>query len=64
MILQTEAKIVRTVPGVERYPNMIKFTSYFNVINITQTMYMILLKKITENRACRMDAIIFQILNN
>ena len=48
MILKTEAKLVRVVHEVETYPNMIKYTSYFNVINITQTKYMIYLKKLLK----------------
>ena len=34
MILQTKAKIVWLVPEVETYPNMIKYTSFFNIINL------------------------------
>ena len=43
MILKTGAKVVRLVLEAEKYPNMIKYTSNFNLINITQTKYMIYL---------------------
>ena len=52
MILQTEARNVRLVPEVETYPNMIKCTSYFNVINLIQLKY-----SISKNKLLKIDPV-------